>query len=119
MKKGALRCTLFKTRNEKNPGSLGLERSGNFVLIEQDIGIRGEGPVGLVGKALQNVSFKGTINVDIAMNGCQKLTVASLLSLLNALAPGANKTCKIGTTNITKLTEEQRMIAINKGWQLV
>ena len=70
-------------------------------------------------KALQNVSFKGTINVDIAMNGCQKLTVASLLSLLNALAPGANKTCKIGTTNITKLTEEQRMIAINKGWQLV
>ena len=70
-------------------------------------------------KSLQNVSFKGTINVDIAMNGCQKLTVASLLSLLNALAPGANKTCKIGTTNIMKLTEEQRMIAINKGWQLV
>lgn len=70
-------------------------------------------------KSLQNVSFKGTINVDIAMNGCQKLTVASLLSLLNALVPGANKTCKIGTTNITKLTEEQRMIAINKGWQLV
>ena len=70
-------------------------------------------------KSLQNVSFKGTINVDIAMNGCQKLTVASLLSLLNALASGANKTCKIGTTNIMKLTEEQRMIAINKGWQLV
>ena len=70
-------------------------------------------------KSLQNVSFKGTINVDIAMNGCQKLTVASLLSLLNALTPGANKTCKIGTTNIMKLTEEQRMIAINKGWQLV
>ena len=70
-------------------------------------------------KSLQNVSFKGTINVDIAMNGCQKLTVASLLSLLNALATGANKTCKIGTTNIMKLTEEQRMIAINKGWQLV
>ena len=70
-------------------------------------------------KSLQNVSFKGTINVDIAMNGCQKLTVASLLSLLNALVPGANKTCKIGTTNIMKLTEEQRMIAINKGWQLV
>ena len=70
-------------------------------------------------KSLQNVSFKGTINVDIAMNGCLKLTVASLLSLLNALAPGASRTCKIGTTNITKLTEEQRMIAINKGWQLV
>ena len=48
-----------------------------------------------------------------------KLTVTSLLSLLNALADGANKTCKIGTKNLAKLTEEQIAIATNKGWELV
>ena len=69
-------------------------------------------------KSLENVYFAGTINVDIAMNGCQKLTVTSLLSLLNALADGANKTCKIGTKNLAKLTDEQKAIATNKGWKL-
>lgn len=53
------------------------------------------------------------------MNGCPKLTVDSLLSLLNALADGVtDKTCKIGTTNLAKLTEEQKAIATDKGWTL-
>lgn len=70
-------------------------------------------------KALVNVSFIGTINVDIAMNGCSKLSVDSLLSLLNALAPGVSgKTCKIGSTNLGKLTDSQKAIATNKGWAL-
>lgn len=68
---------------------------------------------------LQNVRFSGTINVDIYMNGCPKLTVDSLLSLLNALADGVtDKTCKIGSTNLAKLTEEQKAIATDKGWTL-
>lgn len=70
-------------------------------------------------RALANVTFKGTINVDIAMNGCTKLSLDSLLSLLNALADGVtDKTCKIGSTNLGKLTEEQKAIATNKGWTL-
>ena len=71
-------------------------------------------------KSLVNVSFSGTINVDIAMNGCPKLSVDSLLSLLNALADGVSgNKCKIGTTNLGKLTDEQKAIATNKGWELV
>lgn len=71
-------------------------------------------------KSLENVYFAGTINVDIAMNGCQKLTVTSLLSLLNALCENAQGlTCKIGTKNLAKLTDEQKAIATNKGWELV
>ena len=71
-------------------------------------------------RSLENVYFKGTINVDIAMNGCQKLTVTSLLSLLNALCENAQGlTCKIGTKNLAKLTDEQKAIATNKGWELV
>jgi len=70
-------------------------------------------------KQLSYVRFSGTINVDIYMNGCPKLTVDSLLSLLNALADGVtDKTCKIGSTNLAKLTEEQKAIATDKGWTL-
>lgn len=68
---------------------------------------------------LQNVRFSGTINVDIFMNGCPKLAVDSLLSLLNALADGVtDKTCKIGSTNLAKLTDAQKAIATDKGWTL-
>lgn len=71
-------------------------------------------------RSLQNVYFAGTINVDIAMNGCPKLTVESLVSLLNALCDnGQGLKCKIGSTNLAKLTDEQKAIATNKGWELV
>ena len=71
-------------------------------------------------RSLQNVYFAGTINVDIAMNGCPKLTVESLVSLLNALCEnGQGLKCKIGTTNLGKLTNEQKAIALNKGWELL
>ena len=70
-------------------------------------------------KALVDVSFSGTINVDIFMNGCSKLSVDSLLSLLDALADGVtDKTCKIGSINLAKLTDAQKAIATDKGWTL-
>lgn len=71
-------------------------------------------------KSLVEVRFAGTINVDVAMNGCPKLSVESLLSLLNALCENAQGlTCKIGSTNLGKLTDEQKAIATDKGWELV
>lgn len=70
--------------------------------------------------ALEEVTFVGIIGVDIAMNGCPKLTEASLLSLLNALAPNdSGKICNIGTRNIIKLTAAQQSIATDKGWTLI
>ena len=69
--------------------------------------------------ALEEVTFTGTISVDIAMNGCPKLTVASILSLLNVLASGvAGLSCNIGSKNLTKLTAAQKAIATGKGWVL-
>ena len=71
-------------------------------------------------KSLVEVRFAGTINVDVAMNGCQKLSVDSLLSLLNALCEnGQGLKCKIGTTNLGKLTDAQKAIATDKGWELL
>lgn len=70
-------------------------------------------------KQLSYVRFSGTINVNIHVNGCPKLTSDSLLSLLNALADGVtNKKCKLGSTNLAKLTDAQKAIATDKGWTL-
>lgn len=72
--------------------------------------------------ALQNLTFEGTINVDIWINGCTKLTVASLLSVLNALADltesGLIRRIYLGSRNTSKLTDAQLAIATNKGWVL-
>jgi len=74
--------------------------------------------------ALKNVEFSGSINVDIAMNGSPKLTVASLTSLLAALADfsedesGEEHLCNIGKTNLAKLTDTQKAVATDKGWTL-
>lgn len=70
--------------------------------------------------ALEEVTFVGTINVDIAVNGCPKLTVDSLLSLLEVLATGVtNLECKIGAKNRAKLSAAQQAIATDKGWTLL
>ena len=50
-------------------------------------------------------------------------TVASLMNVINNLydltANGlSGKTLKFGTTNLNKLTDEQKAVAINKGWTL-
>lgn len=69
--------------------------------------------------ALEEVTFVGTIGVDIALNGCPKLTIGSLLSLLDALAAGVTgKECKIGARNLAKLSAAQQKIATDKGWTL-
>ena len=56
----------------------------------------------------------------IALNSCQKLTVDSIVGLLNALPQSThNYSFQIGQTNIDKLSEEQKAIATNKNWRLI
>lgn len=56
----------------------------------------------------------------ISLNSCSKLTVESLVGLLNALPQSThNYSFKIGQTNIDKLSEGQKSIATNKGWKLI
>ena len=57
---------------------------------------------------------------NIRLNTCQKLTVDSIVGLLNALPTTTNGySFQIGQTNIDKLSEDQKAIAKNKGWILV
>ena len=53
------------------------------------------------------------------LRSCTNLTVDSLVGLLNALPPTTNEyKFTLGTTNLNKLTDEQKAIATNKGWTL-
>ena len=57
---------------------------------------------------------------DIYLNNCPKLTVDSIVGLLNALPQSThNYSFQIGQTNIDKLSEDQKSIATNKGWKLI
>ena len=52
------------------------------------------------------------------LDQCPNLTVESLMNVINNLATVSDKTLKFGTTNLSKLTAEQKAIATNKGWTL-
>ena len=68
---------------------------------------------------LTNINSGTNISNDIMFSNCNKLTVTSLLSIINNLATVTNsKTLTLGSTNLAKLTDGQIAIATNKGWTL-
>ena len=71
--------------------------------------------------SLTNFQAPQNINVNIAFNGCNNLTIDSLLSILNNLTDRTattTLTCTLGTINLNKLTDEQKAIATAKNWVL-
>ena len=64
------------------------------------------------------------INFRDGLNHLPNLTVQSLMNVINNLydfrANGetTTKTLQLGTTNLNKLTDEQKAVAVNKGWSL-
>lgn len=57
---------------------------------------------------------------NIGFDTCPSLTVQSLVNILNALPDGGAGvySIKLGQTNIDKLTDEQKAIATDKGWNI-
>ena len=64
------------------------------------------------------------INFTDGLNHLPNLTVQSLMNVINNLydfranGESTTRTLKIGTTNLNKLTDEQKAVATNKGWSL-
>lgn len=59
------------------------------------------------------------LKVDLDLSGCNRLTHQSLMNVINNLAEVATSpTLSLGTTNLAKLTDDEKLIAINKGWIL-
>ena len=70
---------------------------------------------------LENLTFKNGAGIAkaIDVSNSSLLTVNSLVSLFNALATVTSATtCKVGSTNLAKLTSDQKAIATDKGWTL-
>ena len=74
--------------------------------------------------ALENLTITGTITVNnnyLNLSYSPKLTVDSLMSVINALSDNTGKTTytvTLGATNLAKLTDEQKQIAIDKNYTL-
>lgn len=72
---------------------------------------------------LENVTFGGSFGISgLDLHWSTKLTVDSMLSLFACLVDykgsGSTYTLTLGTTNLAKLTDEQKAIATEKGWTL-
>lgn len=68
---------------------------------------------------LTNLGGFKNLKVDLDLGGCNKLTYQSLMNVINNLAVvSSSPTLSLGTTNLNKLTDEEKVIAINKGWTL-
>ena len=74
--------------------------------------------------ALENLTVTGTITVNnnnLNLSYSPLLTVESLMSVINALSDntgGTTYTVTLGATNLEKLTDEQKQIAIDKNYTL-
>ena len=68
--------------------------------------------------ALTNLGGFGAISADIDLSPCPKLTVESLMNVITQAATVTGKTMKFGSTNLAKLSDEQKAVATNKGWTL-
>ena len=62
--------------------------------------------------------FKG-LKVNLDLTWCEKLTHESLMNVINNLAEvTTSPTLSLGSENLAKLTDDEKSIAINKGWTL-
>ena len=85
------------------------------------------GPIGIPFAecfALANVTFEGEIGQNLNMSACTKLTHKSLMNIIGCLydfvsnGETTTRTLTIGTNNLSKLTDEEKAIATQKGWTL-
>lgn len=73
--------------------------------------------------SLENIEIEGVIgNNGFNVSKSKLLTHDSLMSIINHLkdltGTSSTLTCTLGTTNLAKLTDEEKAIATDKGWTL-
>ena len=68
--------------------------------------------------SLTNLGGFGAIKESIDLSGSPKLTVESLMNVINQAATVTGKTMTLGSTNLAKLSDEQKAVATSKGWTL-
>lgn len=70
--------------------------------------------------SLKNLSFVGSINVEIDFSYCSNLTHDSLINIINALATtNSTKSICLCSESLALLSDDEKAIATNKGWSIV
>lgn len=71
---------------------------------------------------LKNITFVGSIPVSLNLSASTLITYESLMSAINALTDRTGEETvtilTLGTTNLAKITDEEKAIATEKGWTL-
>ena len=71
--------------------------------------------------ALEDIQLGQDWNMSLRLNVSNNLTVDSMVAMFNSLKDLTGNTAKtltLGSTNLAKLTDEQKAIATNKNWTL-
>lgn len=68
--------------------------------------------------ALTTLGGFGAIKESIELSSCIKLTVESIMNVINQAATVTGKTMTLGSENLAKLSDEQKAVATSKGWTL-
>ena len=68
--------------------------------------------------ALTTLGGFGAIKESIDLSYSNKLTVESIMNVINQAATVTGKTMNLGSTNLAKLSDEQKAVATSKGWTL-
>lgn len=71
--------------------------------------------------ALEDVQLGQDWNMSLRLNVSNNITVESMVTMFNSLKDltgETSKTLTLGSTNLDKLTDEQKTIATNKNWTL-
>ena len=68
--------------------------------------------------SLTNLGGFGAIKQSFSLSNSPKLTVESMMNVINQAATIDAGTMNFGSTNLNKLTDAQKAVATNKGWTL-
>ena len=60
----------------------------------------------------------GAIKENFDLSPCPNLTVESIMNVITQAATVTGKTMTLGSTNLAKLSDEQKAVATSKGWTL-
>lgn len=68
---------------------------------------------------LENINGGIEANASLDLSPCTKLTHGSLMNIINSIQTvTTTKKLTLGTTNLAKLTDEEKKVATDKGWTL-
>ena len=69
--------------------------------------------------ALTDINGDLALKISFKLSPCTKFTHESLMNVLNSIQSVSTKqTLTLGSTNLAKLTNEEKAIATEKGWTL-